>query len=224
MRLLLAEDDLDLQRAVKTLLERNGYDVDTVQDGQDACDWAASSVYDGFVFDWMMPRLDGIGALRRLRSEGNNTPCLMLTARDAVEDRVEGLDAGADDYLSKPFDGQELLARVRAMLRRRDAYQPDVVAFENITLDKGTGEMKAEKGSVRLNGKIYRLMELFMENPRVIFSIPQLMEKIWGWDAEAEINVVWVNISQLRKRLSEIGASAQITAHRGSGYSLEAGK
>ena len=224
MRLLLAEDDLDLQRAVKTLLERNGYDVDTVPDGQDACDWAVSAVYDGYIFDWMMPRLDGISALKRLRNGGDSTPCLMLTARDAVEDRVEGLDAGADDYLSKPFNGQELLARVRAMLRRRDAYQPDVVTFENVTLDKGTGEMKTEKGSVRLNGKAYRLMELFMENPRVIFSIPQLMEKIWGWDAEAEINVVWVNISQLRKRLGEIGADAQIAAHRGSGYSLETGK
>ena len=195
--------------------------MDTVSDGQDACDWAGSAVYDGFIFDWMMPRLDGVSALKRLRSEGNNTPCLILTAKDAVEDRVEGLDSGADDYLSKPFEAQELLARVRAMLRRRDAYQPDVVTFENMTLDKGTGELKSDSGSVRLNGKVFRLMELFMENPRVIFSITQLMEKVWGWDAEAEINVVWVNISTLRKKLAELGAGVEIREHRGMGYSME---
>jgi DNA-binding response OmpR family regulator len=145
----------------------------------------------------------------------------MLTARDAVEDKAAGLDAGADDYLSKPFNASELLARIRAMLRRRDAYVPDILVFEDLSLDKGSFELKCKGKTLRLTGKTYKLMELMMENPHVLFSITQLMERIWGWDAEAEINVVWVNISQLRKKLSELDSDVEIRVHRGSGYSLE---
>ena len=148
---------------------------------------------------------------------------MLLTARDAVEDRVTGLDVGADDYLPKPFNGGELLARVRAMLRRRESYVPDTLRFEDLTLDKGNCELACGDSSVRLTGKSYQLMELFMENPRLLFSVQQLMDKVWGWDSEAEINVVWVNISQLRKKLSELGTRAEIRVHRGVGYSLEAG-
>ena len=221
MRILFAEDDKDLSNAVKVLLERSGYMVDAVCDGEAAVDYALSGQYDGLLFDWMMPKLDGVQALERIRKEGVNLPCLMLTARDAVEDKVAGLDAGADDYLSKPFNATELLARIRAMLRRRDAYVPDVLVFEDLSLDKGCFELKCAGRSMRLSGKTYKLMELMMENPHVLFSIPQLMERIWGWDAEAEINVVWVNISQLRKKLMELGSSVEIRVHRGSGYSLE---
>ena len=151
------------------------------------------------ILDWMMPEMDGIEALRQMRAEGISAPCLLLTARDAVEDRVAGLDAGADDYLPKPFNAQELLARVRAMLRRRDAYVPDVVSFGDLSLDKGTGELQCEGRTVRLAGKMLQMMTLFMENPHVLFSVQQLMDKVWGWDTDAEINVVWVNISHLRK-------------------------
>ena len=221
MRILFAEDDRDLNTAVKTLLTRSGYQVEPVFDGKEALEYARSEAYDGMILDWMMPEMDGVEALRRMRAEGIRTPCLLLTARDAVEDRVAGLDAGADDYLPKPFNVQELMARVRAMLRRRDAYVPDIITFADLSLDQGTGELGCKGRSVRLTGKGFQMMALFMENPRVLFSVQQLMERIWGWDAEAEINVVWVNISTLRKKLAELGSETEIQAHRGTGYSLE---
>ncbi len=223
MRILFAEDDHDLNRAVKTLLERSGYQVDAVFDGQDAAEYAETNAYDGIILDWMMPELDGVEALRRIRAKNIRTPCLLLTARDAVEDRVTGLDAGADDYLPKPFDPQELLARVRAMLRHRDTYVPEVISFEDLQLDKNTGELQCRERSVRLTGKVFQLMQLFMENPRVLFPVQQLMDRIWSWESEAEINVVWVNISTLRKKLSELETVAEIRVHRGMGYSLEKG-
>ena len=216
MRLLLAEDDRDLCAAVKALLERSGYMVDAVGDGEEAVEYASAENY-----DWMMPKMDGVQALTQMRRKGNSTPCMLLTARDAVEDRVTGLDAGADDYLPKPFDAGELLARIRAMLRRRETYVPDTVQWEDLVLDKGSCELRCGSESLRLTGKLFQLMELFMENPRILFSVQQLMDKVWGWDAEAEINVVWVYISQLRKKLAELGTAAEIRVHRGTGYSLE---
>ena len=221
MRLLFAEDDADLSAAVKTLLERNGYLVDAVYDGEEAVAYAEAENYDGMILDWMMPEKDGIQALREIRKKGIQTPCLFLTARDAVEDRVTGLDAGADDYLPKPFDAGELMARVRAMLRRRESYVPDTLQWEDLTLDKGSCELRCGEKSVRITGKMFQLAELFMENPRILFSVQQLMDKVWGWDTEAEINVVWVNISQLRKKLSDLDTAAEIRVHRGTGYSLE---
>ncbi|MBO4378026.1 MAG: response regulator transcription factor [Clostridia bacterium] len=221
MRILFAEDDRDLNNAVKTLLLRSGYQVDSVYDGEDALDYAAAEQYDGMILDWMMPKMDGVEALRRMRAQGINTPCLLLTARDAIEDRVAGLDAGADDYLPKPFNAQELLARIRAMLRRRETFVPDVITYGDLSLDKGTGELRCGERSVRLTGKTFQMMTLFMENPRILFSVQQLMDKVWGWDTEAEINVVWVNISTLRKKLAELGAETEIRVNRGTGYSLE---
>ena len=212
MRILFAEDDPDLNNAVRTLLNRSGYQVDSVYNGEDALDYARAEQYDGIILDWMMPGTDGVEALRRMRAEGINTPCLLLTAKDAVEDRVKGLDAGADDYLPKPFNAQEL---------RRENYVPDVTSFEDLSLDKGTGELQCRDHVLRLTGKTLQLMTLFMENPRILFSVQQLMDKIWGWDTEAEINVVWVNISTLRKKLAELGTDAEIRVHRGTGYSLE---
>ena len=168
-----------------------------------------------------LPRMDGITALRKIREKGISSPCLLLTARDAVEDRVTGLDAGADDYLPKPFNAQELLARIRALLRRREVYVPDVVTFGDLSLDKGMNELRCGSRSVRLTGKSYQLMELFIENPRILFSVQQLMDRIWGWDSEADSSVVWVNISTLRKRLAELETETEIRVHRGTGYSLE---
>ena len=153
MRLLFAEDDRDLSAAVKTLLERSGYVVDAVYDGAEAVDYTAAENYDGIIMDWMMPEMDGVEALRKIRASGSTIPCMLLTARDAVEDRVTGLDAGADDYLPKPFNGGELLARVRAMLRRRESYVPDTLRFEDLTLDKGNCELACGGSSVRLTGK-----------------------------------------------------------------------
>lgn len=221
MKLLFAEDDRDLSAAVKTLLERSGFLVDAVHDGAEAVDYALAENYDGIILDWMMPEKDGIEALQEMRRKGIRTPCMLLTARDAVEDRVTGLDAGADDYLPKPFNGKELLARIRAMLRRRDTYVPDVISWEDLHLDKSSCELRCGDQSIKLTGKMYQMMELFMENPKHLFSAQQLMDKIWGWDSDAEINVVWVNISQLRKKLSELGSETEIKVYRGTGYALE---
>lgn len=221
MKLLYAEDEPAMAEAVTDILRYHKYSVDTVRDGREALDYALVEKYDGIILDVMMPKLSGLEVLQRLRQEGCRTPVLLLTAKSEVEDRIEGLDAGADDYLPKPFEAQELMARVRAMLRRRASYVPDIVSFGDLSLDKGKNELSCNGKTLRLTGKTYQLMELFMENPHVLFSVNQLMERVWGWDSEAEINVVWVNISQLRKRLSELDAGAEIHVHRGSGYSLE---
>ena len=221
MKILFAEDDRDLSAAVKTLLERSGFLVDAVYDGAEAVDYALAEPYDGIILDWMMPEKDGVEALHEMRQKGVQTPCMLLTARDDVKDRVTGLDAGADDYLSKPFNASELMARIRAMLRRRDAYVPDVVSWEDLHLDKGSCELSCGAQRARLTGKMYQLMELFIENPKHLFSAQQLMDKIWGWESEAEINVVWVNISQLRKKLAELGSETEIRVYRGTGYALE---
>ena len=221
MRILFAEDDRDLSKAVKTLLERSGFAVDAVDNGADALDYAMNAGYDCIVLDWMMPKRDGVNVLKTLRERGVHTPCMLLTARDAVEDRVTGLDAGADDYLPKPFAASELMARVRALLRRKSDYIPDVLHFSDLALDKGAMELRCGEKTARLSNKAYQLMEMFMEHPRMLLSVTQIMERIWGWDSEAEINVVWVNISYLRKKLVEIGAHVEIHAARGLGYSLE---
>ena len=221
MKILFAEDDADLRRAVKTLLERSGYTVEAAENGEDAVDLVEGGDFDGVIMDWMMPEMDGVEALRVLRSRGCGLPCLMLTARDAVEDRVTGLDAGADDYLPKPFSTAELLARVRAMLRRREAYVPDLLTFSDLVLDRSAREIRCRDESLRLGNKAYQCMEMLMEHPHQVLSIQQMMDHVWGWDSDAEINVVWVNISQLRKRLSELGSRVEIRAARGVGYSLE---
>mgnify|MGYP002624875548 CR=1 FL=1 len=221
MKLLFAEDDADLNRAVKTLLERSGYTVESTDNGEDAVDLAEEGDFDGMILDWMMPRMDGVEALRTMRARGVSIPCLMLTARDAVEDRVTGLDAGADDYLPKPFSTAELQARVRAMLRRKETYVPDLMSFEDLVLDKSSREIRCGDKSARLNNKAFQCLEMLMEHPHQVLSIEQMMDHVWGWDSEAEINVVWVNISQLRKKLGELGSAVDIRVARGVGYSLE---
>lgn len=221
MRLLFAEDDRDISKAVQTLLERSGYSVDAVYNGQDALDYIEQADYDGVILDWMMPKKTGIEVLAWMRGKGISTPVLMLTARDGIEDRVEGLDTGADDYLPKPFAASELLARIRAMLRRKVDYQHDVIKYADIELDKSAMTITCGKKSVSLNNKAFQLIEMLVEHPGAVLSIDQIMERIWGWDSDAEVNVVWVNISTLRKKLTEIGAHLKIKAIRGVGYSLE---
>ena len=221
MRILFAEDDRDISKAVQTLLTRSGYSVDAVYNGQDAIDYIEQGDYDGVILDWMMPGLSGIEVLAQMRSNGITTPVLMLTARDAIEDRVEGLDTGADDYLPKPFAASELLARIRAMLRRKEDYKHDVIKFADIELDKSAMAIRCHNKSVSLTNKAFQLMEMLVEHPGAVLSISQIMERVWGWDSDAEVNVVWVNISFLRKKLSELGAHVKIKAVRGVGYSLE---
>ena len=224
MRLLIAEDDPKLLKSLIHIFERNKFSVDGVSNGKDALLYGQSTEYDGLVLDIMMPGLDGIQVLQTLRKEGVTTPALFLTARTEVSQRVEGLDAGADDYLPKPFSSAELLARVRAMLRRGGGYTPNVIAFGDLALDCGEGILRCGNRSERLSGREFQVMELFMRAPRAIVSAERIMERIWGWESDAEINVVWVHISNLRKKLAVVGSSVVIRVSRGLGYSLEEGK
>ena len=221
MRLLLAEDEKSLARAVSAILEKNNFSVDVVHDGADALDWLRAGNYDGAVLDIMMPKMDGITVLKTIRAEGNMLPVLLLTAKSEIDDKVEGLDSGANDYLTKPFAAKELLARIRAMTRTATAQPSSTLQFGNLTLDRATFELKSPSGSFRLANKEFQMLETLMANPKTLVSTERFMEKIWGYDAEAEINVVWVNISTLRKKLAELDTSAEIRVHRGTGYSLE---
>ncbi len=221
MRLLLAEDEKALSKALTAILVRNHYAVDQVYDGQAALDYLQADNYDGVILDIMMPKLDGISVLKELRRRGNLIPVLLLTAKSEVDDKVLGLDAGANDYLTKPFHSQELLARIRAMTRVQTAQSTSTLQFGNVTLDRATFEVSSPTGSFRLANKEFQLLELLMNNPRCLISTQRLMEKIWGYDSDAEINVVWVYISYLRKKLAALDANIQIKATRNAGYSLE---
>ena len=221
MRLLIAEDERDLAEALTVFFEKNHFTVDAVHNGFDAYEYAATGAYDAVILDVMMPKMDGIQVLERLRSEGCSTPIMMLTAKGQKNDRITGFNAGADDYLPKPFDPDELLSRVRAMLRRGTAYQPSVLSYGDVTLDPATGLLERGGQSLRLSGREFQVMELFLRNPRQVFSAERIMERVWGWDNEAEINVVWVNISNLRKKLKSIGSRLSLKANRGLGYVLE---
>ncbi|MBQ9886181.1 MAG: response regulator transcription factor [Lachnospiraceae bacterium] len=221
MRLLLAEDEKSLSRAVKTILEKNNYTVDAVYDGQEALYYLENGDYDGVILDVMMPKLDGISVLKKMREKKNMTPVIMLTAKAEIDDRVLGLDSGANDYLTKPFASKELLARIRAMTRSSITQTDSKLAVGNITLDSATYELASPTGSFRLANKEFQMMEMLMRSPKTLISTERFMERIWGYDSDAEINVVWVYISYLRKKLSAIGANIQIKATRNAGYSLE---
>ena len=221
MRLLIAEDELDLAEALTVFFEKNHFSVDAVHNGFDAYEYASSGEYDGVILDVMMPKMNGIQVLERLRAEGCKTPIMMLTAKGRKDDRITGFNAGADDYLPKPFDPDERLSRVRAMLRRSEAYQPSVLSCGDVALDPSTGLLSCGGQSLRLSGREFQVLELFLRNPRQVFSAERIMERIWGWDNEAEINVVWVNISNLRKKLKTIGSRLSLRANRGLGYALE---
>ena len=222
MRILIAEDEFDLAEALTAFFEKHQFTVDTVHDGAAACDYALIGAYDAIILDVMMPKLDGIQVLKTLRQKGVGVPIMMLTAKAEKDDRVLGFDAGADDYLPKPFAPDELLARVRAMLRRGSHdYKPSVLSFGDLTLDSGAGELRCASGCAKLSGKEFQIMELFMRDPRTVVSTDRIMERVWGWDSDAEINVVWVNLSNLRKKIKAIGSRVTIRASRGLGYSLE---
>ena len=220
MKILLAEDEPSLARAVVKILENNNYTAEAVYNGEDALAYLETGEYDAAILDIMMPKMDGITVLKKLRASGNTTPILMLTAKSEVDDKVLGLDSGANDYLTKPFDSKELLARIRAMTRGQHAVDTKI-AFGNITLDRATFELSSPSGSFRLANKEFQMMEILMNNPQSLVSTERFMDKIWGFDSDTELNVVWVYISYLRKKLSALDANIQIRAARNAGYSLE---
>ncbi|MGI6117321.1 MAG: response regulator transcription factor [Bilifractor sp.] len=223
MRLLLAEDEKSLSRALVKILEHSNYSVDAVYDGQDALDYLEGGNYDGAILDIMMPKMDGISVLKKIRAGGNRIPVLLLTAKSEIDDKVTGLDAGANDYLTKPFAPEELLARIRAMMRTQSAetFADNKLSMGNITLNVSNFELSSPFGSFRLANKEFQMMEMLLRNQKTLIPTELFLEKIWGYDSDAEINVVWVYISYLRKKLTALHADIQIKATRNAGYSLE---
>ena len=221
MKLLYAEDEPALSEAVVDYLTYHKYIVDAVYDGADAYDYAMSGEYDGIILDIMMPKRDGLEVLSALRRDGCRTPVLLLTAKTQVEDRIRGLDTGADDYLSKPFDMGELIARIRAMLRRREEFHPDLIQFGDLTLNLQSGELRAGEFVFPLPKQEYRLMEQLMLNHSMFMSTEDLLAKAWGYNTETDINSVWLYISYLRKRLVAMNSKVEIISKRNVGYKLE---
>ena len=220
MRLLYAEDERSMSEAVVDILTFHKYIVDAAYDGEEALAFAETEQYDGIILDIMMPKLSGLDVLKKLRASGNTTPILLLTAKSEVEDRIKGLDLGADDYLPKPFAMGELLARVRAMLRRRDDYTPEILTVGNLSLNLKSYELTGPNDTVVLPKIEYQLMELLMLNRGIYLSTDDLLIKIWGYDSDTDVGIVWVYISYLRKRLTNLGANIEIKAKRNIGYTL----
>lgn len=221
MRVLIAEDERELAKGLKFLLEKNKFSVDMVHDGAEALECFRDREYDVIVLDIMMPKVNGLEVLKTIRKAGANVPILMLTAKGEVEDRVAGLEAGADDYLPKPFATREFIARVKALSRRSTGYAGAALDFGNVRLDCNRYELICGSKSVRLNNKEFQMMELFMRHPRFVFSTGHLMDKIWGQDSEADVSVVWTYVGFIRKKIKQIGGSVEIRTARGAGYSLE---
>ena len=221
MRILIAEDEVATAKALKLLMEKSKYSVDIVHNGTDAWDYISVGSYEVIVLDIMMPGMSGLEVVTKMRENGIKTPVLMLTAKGEIEDRVTGLEAGADDYLPKPFATSELIARVKALGRRSENYSDSVKKVGNLTLDSNRYEMRAGDKSVSLTNKEYQLMELFIMHPGYVFSTEHLMDKIWGFETESDINVVWTHIGFVRKKLRTIEADVEIKTIRGAGYSLE---
>ena len=220
MRILLAEDEVSLARAVVRILEKNNYSAEAVHNGLDALAYLESGEYDLAVLDVMMPKMDGVTVVKKLRERGNMIPVIMLTAKSEIDDKVLGLDSGANDYMTKPFDTKELLARIR-VLTRGQRLADSTLHFGNISLDRTTFALSSPNGSFRLANKEFQMMEILMSNPKTLVSSERFMEKIWGYETEAEINVVWVYISYLRKKLNALHANIQIKSTRNAGYTLE---
>lgn len=221
MRILIAEDDPKLLKSLIHIFELNNYLVDGVANGEDAYNYASTGEYDGLVLDIMMPKMDGVEVLKKLRENKINTPTLFLTAKSEVYQRIEGLDAGADDYLPKPFVVAELLARVRAMLRRKDHFIPDQLVLEGVKLNRSTFEVSYQNNTQSLSGKEFQVFEMLMTKPNMIITTEQFITHIWGWDTSVDTSVVWVHISNLRKKLESINAPIRIRFIRNAGYVLE---
>ena len=220
MRILLAEDEKSMSRALTAILKGNNYSVDAVYNGSDALDYLTAGDYDAAILDVMMPGMDGFEVLKRARSSGVKIPVMMLTAKSQVDDKVEGLDLGANDYLTKPFDGKELLARLRAMTRTLTPAGDNLLRFGNISLNRANFELSSPSESVRLSSKEFQMMEYLMSNPGMLITTERFFDKIWGLDFEGDTSIVWTNLSYLRKKLIRIGANVRIKAVRNAGYSL----
>lgn len=225
MRVLLVEDEIRLAEALAYILNKHNYGVDLAGDGVAGRELAETGVYDLIILDRMLPRKEGLQVLKELRATGIETPVLILTAKDAVKDRVEGLDAGADDYLIKPFSNEELLARVRALSRRgTQALQEDILSFASLTFSPRNGEVRCGAALVRLTHKESQLLELLFRNKSQIVTKDLILDKVWGLESEVEMNNIEVNLSLLRRKLKSLQCPVVIETVRGLGYRLKEGK
>lgn len=221
MRILLAEDEKSMSKALVAILTKNNYSVDAVYDGEEALSYILTGDYDCAILDVMMPKMNGFEVLREVRAKQMTLPVMMLTAKSQIDDKVEGLDLGANDYLTKPFESRELLARLRAITRAITPVADNTLKYGNVTLNRANYELSTDTGSVKLAAKEFQMMEYLMANPGVLISTEKFMDKIWGLDFDGDINIVWTNLSYLRKKLTQIGANVKIKATRNAGYSLE---
>lgn len=221
MRILIVEDEIALSNVLCEILRKNHYDVDAVYNGIDGLDYATSNIYDAVLLDVMLPQMNGLEMLYSLRAQGNSTPVLLLTAKSEIEDKVKGLDSGADDYLTKPFVTDELLARIRSITRRKDVFVGDDRTFGDVTIDRNTLKISTKSNEIKMSLKEYQILEMLISNPNQIISKEQFVEKIWGYAFDAEYNSVEVYMSFVRKKLTALGTKVIIVSHRGAGYSLE---
>ena len=221
MRVLIAEDEMSTAKAIKLLLEKANFSADIVYNGNDAWEYIQAVDYDVIVLDIMMPYRSGMDVLSLMRNKHIVTPVLILTAKSEIEDRVAGLESGADDYLPKPFAAKELIARVKALARRSGHYADSIQSIGNLVLDGNRYEMRVGEIKVSLTNKEFQLMELFVRHPGYVFPTEHLMEKIWGYDTESNIDVVWTHIGYMRKKLRSLNANVEIKTVRGAGYALE---
>lgn len=221
MKILIVEDEIELADTLAEILKRNRYSVDCVYQGDDGLDFALTGIYDCILLDIMLPVMDGISILKELRKNKINTPVMLLTARSEIDDKINGLDCGADDYLTKPFITSELLARIRSLTRRKGEYISDDFIFGNLHLNKKNYSLSYEQNSVQLSLKEYQIMEMLIANPRQIIPKERFIEKIWGYESDIEYNNIEVYISFLRKKISSIRADVKIRTARGIGYALE---
>lgn len=222
MRILIVEDEAQLSEALGTILEKNNYIVDRVFDGESGLDYILSDIYDGVILDIMLPKLNGIEVLKKARKEGISTPIILLTAKGEVEDRILGLDCGADDYLPKPFYVEELMARIRALTRRKGEVQSDnLLSYGDINLNIGNLELSSKENSIKLTAKESGLLELLINRKDMISNKDDIISKLWGYESEAEHNNVEVYVSFLRRKLSYLKSKVAIKAIRNLGYILE---
>ncbi len=223
MRILYAEDEKAINDAVSEILRKNKYSVDSVYDGEEALDYIAAIEYDIIILDSMMPKKDGMSVLKEIRQMKYKTPVLVLTAKSSIDDKIEGLDLGADDYMTKPFEVEELLARLRAISRRTNEIYDDSISMANIKLSRSHFSLSSEDyiGQVSLSNKEYQILELLMSNTNMYFTTEMIMDKIWGYDIDTDISVIWVNISNLRKKLNLLNSKVKIKSKRNIGYYLE---
>ncbi len=221
MKILIADDEKELVNALSAILKRNNYSVDAAYNGKDALDYILYGNYDAIILDVMMPKLDGYGVLEKIRNKGITTPVLMLTAKGEIDSKVKGLDLGADDYLLKPFEIKELLARLRVLIRRNSSSASNILVYNNLSLDLSTYCLSAHGKSIRLSNKEFQIMELLLAKPGKLVSTETILEKVWNYDADIELNVVWVFISGLRKKIASLDDTVVLKSNRGTGYSLE---